>query len=296
MSLLKTLGFVTGHPLNRDRRLAALGRFLRWQLGSRLVTGPVVHHWIEGARFLVGPGETGLTGNLYAGLHEFPEMAFVLHLLRPGDLFLDIGANAGAYTLLACAVAGARALAFEPVPATFQRLRTNVRLNDLDDRARCLNVALGAAEGRVAFTSGLDTTNHALAEVEVATDATEVALRRLDDILDREAPLLIKLDVEGFESPVLQGAAKTLERPELRAVIMELNGSGARYGYRDADLLETMGDLGFRAYGYDPFTRRLQDLEGGGGDSGNTLFLRDEGLVRRRLEGARRYRVQGHSL
>jgi hypothetical protein len=46
-------------------------------------------------------GMTGATGNLYVGLHEFEEMAFLLHFLRPGDLFADVGANVGSYTILA---------------------------------------------------------------------------------------------------------------------------------------------------------------------------------------------------
>jgi hypothetical protein len=58
-----------------------------------------------------------LTGNLYAGLHEFSEMGFLLHLLRQNDLFVDVGANLGSYTVLASAVCQARNIAFEPVPA-----------------------------------------------------------------------------------------------------------------------------------------------------------------------------------
>ena len=63
-----------------------------------------------------------MTGNIYCGLVEFADMAFVLHVLRAGDLFVDIGANAGAYTLLASSVAGAKTTCFEPAPATYARL------------------------------------------------------------------------------------------------------------------------------------------------------------------------------
>jgi hypothetical protein len=42
-----------------------------------------------------------MSGNIYAGLHEFGDMAFVLHFLRAGDLFADVGANIGSYTVLA---------------------------------------------------------------------------------------------------------------------------------------------------------------------------------------------------
>jgi len=107
-------------------------------------------------------GMTGATTNLYCGLHEAADMAFVLHALRPGDSFLDVGANVGTYTILASGVAQACTLALEPIPATFERLLRNLRLNDLLSRvdARCL--AVGATQGSVRFTAGRDTTNRAI--------------------------------------------------------------------------------------------------------------------------------------
>ena len=62
---------------------------------------------------------TGATGNIYTGLHEFEDMMFLLHLLRPGDIFVDAGANIGSYTVLASAVVGAKSISFEPVPPLF---------------------------------------------------------------------------------------------------------------------------------------------------------------------------------
>src|SRR6188768_213885 len=104
MSLSQTLRFIADHPLNRQHKSAALLRFLKWQIGIRLLPGRVVYDWINGTSFIVQRGETGLTGNLYCGLHEFSDMAFVLHAVGAGDLFVDVGANVGSYTLLACSV------------------------------------------------------------------------------------------------------------------------------------------------------------------------------------------------
>src|SRR5690242_6809149 len=81
-----TLRFIISHPLNRDRPLAALARFASWQLASRL-RSEIEYRWIDGATLKIRRGMTGGTGNVYCGLHEFVEMAFALHLLRPGDLF-----------------------------------------------------------------------------------------------------------------------------------------------------------------------------------------------------------------
>ena len=111
MSLIHTLKFITDHPLNRGQKFKSLLRFVKWQIGSRCVPGVVGYDWINGSKFLVKRGETGLTGNIYTGLHEFADMVFLLHFLRDSDLFVDIGANVGSYTILACSAVGASQVA-----------------------------------------------------------------------------------------------------------------------------------------------------------------------------------------
>ena len=201
MGVLRSLGFVVRHPLNRGRAGAALVRWLRWQVGSRLLPGPVLMPFVNDVRLIVAPGMTGATGNVYCGLHEFEDMALALHALRPGDLFVDIGANVGSYSMLGGA-AGAQCLSIEPIPSTFAWLTRNIAVNGLGDRVQALNLGLGRGEGRLRFTGGLDTVNHVLAEGEVADDPLEVRVRTLDEVLDGQSPTLIKIDVEGFETEV----------------------------------------------------------------------------------------------
>src|SRR5258707_13161636 len=134
MSLINVVKFVISHPLNRDHKLRSIVRLAKWQIGSRLVPGEVVYHWVNGSKFLVRTGETGLTGNIYVGLHEFSDMGFLLHFLRKGDLFVDVGANVGSYTILACAAVVRRGLAFEPMPSTYWRLVGSVSMSHLYER------------------------------------------------------------------------------------------------------------------------------------------------------------------
>lgn len=296
MSLRQVLHFITEHPLNRDHKLRALLRFAGWQVRSRLHPGPVKYEWIGGVHFKVQRSEYALTGNVYTGLYEFHEMAFLLHILRPEDLYVDVGANVGSYTLLACGVSGARGVAFEPIPDTFERMLENIRLNHLEEQVDCHNLGVGREEGVLLFTSDQNTTNHALAEGESSEHATEVRVVNLDSMLINQKPFLLKIDVEGFETPVLEGAMNTLAKPSLKAVIMELNGSGARYGFDEEAILENMLALGFQTYSYDPFTRRLIPLEGKNADAGNTLFIRDEPLAAHRLRTARAVSVHGVQL
>ena len=293
MSLLNTIKFITGHPLNREHKLSSISRFAKWQVGSRLVPGAIVYDWINGSKFLVKTGETGLTGNIYTGLHEFPDMGFLLHVLRSEDLFIDIGANVGSYTILSCSAVGARGIAFEPVPSTYKRLIENMRLNHLDEKVKSVNKGVGAQEGSIAFTIDSDTTNHALASGEQCENIVNVEVTTLDAVLNDESPSLAKIDVEGYETQVLEGAQETLKKETLHSVIMELNGSGSRYGYDESQILELMFDYGFKTYSYNPLDRTLINLEGKNLNSGNTLFIRNKPLVEERLRGAPKVSIHG---
>lgn len=290
MSLLSSLRFVLGHPLNRARKLSAFARWLRWQIGSRLQPGAVLVPFVEDLGLLIRAGMTGATGNLYCGLHEYEDMALVLHALRKDDLFVDVGANIGSYSMLGAA-SKAAVVAFEPIPATFAWLQKNVAVNGVADRVGVLNQGVGRGAGLLRFTAGLDTVNHVLAVDEFAEDALEVPVVTLDQALAGRSPNLIKIDVEGFETEVLAGAEQTLADPALMAVIMELNGSGARYGFDEDSIHQSMLERGFQTYRYDPEKRALLPLQGKRSDSGNTLYVRDFERLSERVRSARRYRL-----
>ncbi len=286
-SFVNLLGYVWHHPLNAGGRVAALWRVARWQLAARLMPGPMALPFVQGTFLLTARGMTGATGNWYCGLHEVNEMGFVLHLLRPGDHFLDVGANVGSYTVLAGGAVGARVTAVEPVPATFAHLQRNVALNGMGGRTRCCQFGLSEQPGTLRFSKDLDTVNHVLAEGE-DLPAVEVPVTRLDDLVGQDVPILIKMDVEGHERAVLRGAQSTLADPRLLTVIMETNGSGSRYGVSDTELLDLMRGHGFAPCGYDPFRRCLVD---GTGSSGNTVFVRDKAAVEARVGSAPVFRL-----
>lgn len=101
MQAFRLFSYVWRHQLNANGRLQAIGRLLRWQIASRLLAGPIALQFVENTVLFAKRGMAGATGNWYCGLHETEEMGFVLHFLRPDDLFVDVGANIGSYTVLA---------------------------------------------------------------------------------------------------------------------------------------------------------------------------------------------------
>lgn len=264
-------------------------------MGSRLVPGEVIFKWVNDSKIVSRTGETGVTGNIYCGLHELPDMAFLLHALRKDDLFVDIGANVGSYTILACSAIGAKGYCFEPVPSTYNRLMTNIRLNNLGERVTSLNLALGNTKGKIHFSSDQNCMNHVIADNEVATNKITVDVSTLDEEI-RNTPFLIKIDVEGYETPALEGAKNTLINEGLCAVIMELNGAGDRYGYDESKILGMMAEFGFKIYSYSPFERKLTSLEGKNLTEGNTIFIRNMERISERIHTAPKIKVHGVSI
>ena len=245
---------------------------------------------------------TGATGNIYCGLHEFEDMGFVLHFLKENDLFIDIGANIGSYTILAAKVVGAKVQTFEPVPSTYEALCNNIKLNNLEDRVISYQAGVGSSDTTMTMTANQDTMNHIAPEglstrtedkEDNPSSTIEVPVKQLDNLLHASSPLCIKIDVEGFETEVIKGAKETLSNPNCQALIMELNGSGNRFGYDESDLHKKVCTLGFKPHTYDPFHRELTSLEGKKSTTGNTLYLKDPDTAQKRLIEAESFTVIG---
>jgi len=287
MGLLNTLRFIINHPLNKNNKIIALQRWLKWQIGSRLAQGAIAVNFVNEAKLLVEPGMTGATGNVYTGLHEFEDMSFVLHMLRREDLFIDVGANIGAYSVLAAGVVGAQCISLEPIPETFHKLMQNIKLNGLSGIVDARNIGVGREEGILRFTTTLDTMNHVYSETDSNSfDTIDIITSTLDIIAGDVHPQLIKIDTEGFEGQVVAGAETVLTDDALAAVIVEVNERINLYGPNDLSLHKKMLDYGFSAFTYAPFERTLISLDRVKRESGNIIYIRDIDRVNERLKTA----------
>lgn len=285
------------HPLTRRDLGGAFSRLVRWQLACMLLPGPKVMPWVNKSNLLLEKGMVGATGNFYFGLHEFEDMSFVLHFLEKDDLFVDIGANVGTYTVLAGGVNQARVVAIEPIPDTFRKLTAHVQIN------RCatvdlLNIGIGATKGQLRFSSVLDAENHVITESESGhIESLEVSVETLDNVLLGSFPAMIKMDVEGFESEVMRGGVNTFSAKTLHAVLVELNGAGERYGFDEDSIRDQLEDWGFIMCRYDPLLRKLDRIgREEASRSGNSLYIRDYEMVSAKLKKASTFSVLGRDI
>jgi len=154
------------------------------------------------------------------------------------------------------------------------------------------NLGLAEAEATIRFSIDQNCMNHVVTDLENHVEALDVAVTSLDHMIS-EPPFMIKVDVEGYELSVLRGSQRVLRDRALSAVILELNNSGLRYGFKDQEIVDLMNEFGFETYEYEPFERTLTALGGKNKSSGNTLFLRNIDAINERIDNAAKIEIHG---
>lgn len=247
----------------------------------------VIAPWFGDARLAVRRGMHSATGNLYCGLHEFPDMAFLMHMLRPGDVFFDIGANIGSYTVLASKVCRARSVSVEPDLQNAHDLRRNTELNQISDLVTVVQEAVGSETGSASLTVGKGTTNHIVEIASPGLDVQRVPMTTIDTLAGSDIPVVIKFDVEGYEYEAMRGARQVLANRSLLAVETETI---------DPAISDLLLANGFTRLYYDVFDRALRDAPVSGLDANNALFVRDRDACLARLRSAPWQTIMGHAV
>ncbi|HQD09004.1 MAG TPA: FkbM family methyltransferase [Flavihumibacter sp.] len=280
------------HPLSKNRPFNAVFRYVWWHLSKPFRQQPMIYQVVDGVKIYIGKNDSAGLVNYYTGLYEFEEMSFVLHFLRPDDLLIDVGSNIGIFSLLGAGASGCKTLSFEPLPGTFQKFRKNVELNGLYDKVNSLNMGVAAAKGVLRFTNQDENSLNKVAN-DGDIDFVEVGVVRLDDMLtniESAECLLMKIDVEGYETEVINGAEELLRDPRLKAIIIELNGSGLHFGFDESLIKEKIESNGFDLFYYNPFKRELTK-EAPSYEWGNALYVRDLETIKKRVEESKPIKV-----
>jgi FkbM family methyltransferase len=178
---------------------------------------------------------------VYGNPPDHPEMLAWRRVLGPGDLFLDVGANVGSYTIWAGEL-GAAVIAFEPAPDTYALLLENIDLNGY--HAEAIQAAAGGMCGSARFTSGLDCVNRL-----DAGGSAEIRMVTIDSVLGQRVAAGMKVDVEGFEIEVLRGCHRALSEHRIMLIQLEWNmGSVAAVGTDRRPVADLLASYGYRLY------------------------------------------------
>ena len=216
-----------------------------------------------------------LAGRLVRAVPE-PKNAMELELGRPWmqsqriRTILDVGANEGQFAAMARRLfPSSRILSFEPIDACYRKLRESLDGDPLFEAFQC---ALGGEEGVATFHQNEFSPSSSLLAMKDAhrqafpftaqERLTQVPVRRLDDVLavrgDLEGPILLKLDVQGYEARVIAGAPDTLARCQF--VLAEVSLESLYEGEPPAhELIALLAASGYRMAGVADCLRRPAD-------------------------------------
>ena len=208
---------------------------------------------------------------LRQGCWEPDVTRFFLRVVKPGMRVVEVGANVGYYTLLACSRVGptGSVTAFEANPATTALARRSLLVNGFRDRARIIGMAVTDAPGTVILhrleqrqgdSSLFDFSDEQLAFAGDRMTKLEVPATSLDAFFEKGETIdLIRMDVEGAEPLVFDGMHRILEQnPRMKIMLEFFPERIQRSGRQPAKFLESIAGMGFRIQTVGPRGRLQQ--------------------------------------
>lgn len=244
-------------PINTALRVVG-PYILPKRITHRLPLGvPAVEfHMIDGAKIeMLDPHRDHLARDVYWGNGrpvsdaDARVLRCVERLCRDAGTFLDIGAYGGLFAMVAArSNSGIRSIAYEIVPENFLRLVRNVIHNDLVSSIECRLVGLSAMRGKIAMPTNLRLSS-APSSISLGSHfshGVQIPLTTLDEESSGwRGPIVMKIDVEGFELEVLKGACKLLatHRPDF---VCEVLAGGADHDFEQVEAM--LRPLGYQFF------------------------------------------------
>ncbi len=190
----------------------------------------------------------GLTFHIYMNpyFHEYDISTFIYDTLEEGDTFIDIGAMGGLYSIIASKLVGnkGKVISVEPNPDNLHFLQKNIELNNLHNIAL---VEKAAGERTAKITLHYDEKSPELTSVHKRgkKKSFETEMVTLDSLTEKEeAVKILKVDAEGYDEEVLEGARKTLQKTH--CCIVETNNETIRKAFTQLGFIcETMHPSGY---------------------------------------------------
>lgn len=249
-------------------RIPFLSRFIRQRLNDAVPNGiqevTVAAGTLKGARLSL---DLRAEKDYWLGTYEADLQTAAEVFIQSGMTVYDVGANIGYISLIAANLVGedGKVYSFEALPENINRLRENIRLNDLDGRMQVCHYAVVDHSGETTFytheSGAMGKAVGSAGRQEEYSQTIQVRAVALDDFIFKEgnpAPQVIKMDIEGGEKLAVQGMKRTLA--EVKPILLvELHGEEAARSVWEA-LMENGYTVHALRKGY-PVIRSLANLD-----------------------------------
>jgi FkbM family methyltransferase len=259
--------------LGRLMRMLPVGmpgkaRLARRLLGDGLTTEDVIVRARDASVFLVPSLSDSVGFHLFIdGVYEPTEIGWVLGRLAPGDVFVDVGANIGVFTVAASNRVGpdGRVVAVEASPRVAAYLAHNIARNALTNVTICQVAAEAHSDCAVQFYDApIGRFGSGALTSEYGGTAIQVPSKRLDDLLSQinlADVKVLKVDVEGFEERVLRGAERLLRQAKPPAVLFEFHEWAERHAGQVGGAQRLLDQWGYRIWSLRGFGKRALPID-----------------------------------
>jgi FkbM family methyltransferase len=254
MIFITALRNVLNHPLNRNKTVGTLARVVWWKVNQLFFHLPVKMKLTESVSLLCYPETSFGSYVVYATFPEYAEIMFVQRYLDKNSVFFDVGAHLGEYALIAASIATqGKVFAFEPTPHTIRLLEENIALNPTAKKIKVIKQAVSNKVGTAQFVIEPESeVNHLPHNQDTKQNTVKVKTTTLTAIASKyrcKKIDLVKIDVEGAELAVLEGAEKLLTKGAIKAFILEINPKANTYHHSQSELRRLL-----KKYRYSLFT------------------------------------------
>lgn len=261
---LQVLRQVWSAPGNRGQRAAAVLRAARWFGRCHRRPGDLAH---------CSPVDLPVFGDRIYPCHtdsiiakhvmfrsewfDWDLMRFMDEFLRPGDFFLDVGANTGLHTVMASRrITSGKIVCVEALPRNLERLRRCLEINRITT-AEILPAAASDRAGKASF-AGDDVFAHIGHQHDAGEGGIEVETVRLDAVLPREKIHFAKIDIEGGEWAALRGLSGHMDGGQLPVFVFELNECIRGYGIEPGEFITWLRQQGYELCLYHHDEKRME--------------------------------------
>lgn len=191
--------------------------------------GRIVSYWMQhrdtnAKRVRILPGGNPIVCDLassydcmvWLAREEQEDLEILRHLLKPGQVFLDCGANIGIWSLVAASIVenAGKVYAFEPNPKTFQRFSENIALGQLTRNIQSFCLAVGNENTTLPFKCNDQHNISQIVDESASDQVISVPIVTIDSVLKETSVHGMKIDVEGFELEALKGSEAIIRRDQ----------------------------------------------------------------------------------
>lgn len=200
-------------------------KILFWKIYFLIFNTKIIK-WFNDTYLKIYKNNSSSKACLYFGLPDYEEMEFLKRLVKKNDIFLDIGANVGVYSLFVTSISRCLTYSFEPDNYSRKILFENIKINKLSSKIKVQKQLIGKSNSIVYFSNLRNSTENKILKIQTSNKIISKKSMQLDYYIKkfRRKNLIIKIDAEGEEFDILR-SSKLIYEENILALIFEVSNS-----------------------------------------------------------------------